>query len=136
MHRWTVAVLAGVLLVVGTAVALSAGDWISPGETRHQPTGIAFLGQGGDPLVILVEFDWPHDGWCSGQFTVGAAEDATQVRIYEVVSRTVRPGASCAGLGSDGVHAYADLTLAAPFGTRTAVRASDDMTLPIRHRGP
>ncbi len=40
-----------------------------------------------------------------------------------------------AGLGSDGRMAWADLTLSAPLGTRTAVRATDGHPLPVLQLG-
>lgn len=119
--------------VLATAAAYF-GRRVGPAETRHRPVAVRLLGEGGDPLVIMIGIEWAADGWCSGQFTVTAAETSTEVRVHDVVSRTTKPGDACAGLGSDGRMAWADLVLSAPIGTRTAIRAADGHVLPIMRR--
>ncbi|MEV4516022.1 hypothetical protein AB0K00_44570 [Dactylosporangium sp. NPDC049525] len=133
MRRWIVVVLAFAVLA---AAAVYFGRRVGPAETRHRPVAIRFLGEGGDPLVIMVGIEWHADGWCSGQFTVTAAETATEVRVFDVVSRTPRRGGDCAGLGSDGRMAWVNLTMSAPLGARTAVRAADGYVLPVMKIGP
>ena len=120
-------------------VAAAAGYFgrdTDPPETRHRPVAIRLLGQGGDPLVIMVGIEWHSDGWCSGQLTVTAAETSTEVRVFDVVDSTPPRGGECAGLGSDGRMAWVDLTMSAPLGARTAVRAADGYVLPIMKTGP
>ncbi|WP_326999705.1 hypothetical protein OHA72_31765 [Dactylosporangium sp. NBC_01737] len=133
MRRWVVIVLAFAVLA---AAAVHFGRRVGPPQTRHQPVAIRFLGEGGDPLVIMVGIEWHADGWCSGQFVVTAAETSTEVRVFDVVSRTPRGNGGCAGLGSDGRTAWVDLTMSAPLGARTAVRAADGHVLPIVKTGP
>jgi hypothetical protein len=98
--------------------------------TELAPQRVRLLGEGGDPLVIMIGVHWTKDGWCSGQFTVRATETATQVRVGNVISVEHSKGL-CAGLGTSDQTAWADLTLAAPLGDREVVRASDGSLLPI-----
>ena len=85
----------------------------------------------GDPLVLAVAVQWTKEGYCAGQFEVEATETATEVRVGTVTSRE-REGMLCAGLGTVDNLAWVDIHLAAPLGTRSAVRASDGATLPLR----
>ncbi|MFF5227902.1 hypothetical protein [Dactylosporangium sp. NPDC000521] len=133
MRHWWIVLLGFAGLVV---TALFYGDAAGPAQTRHRPTAYSDLGPGGDPDTIVIRFDWPHDGWCSGQFTIAAAETSTEVRVGDVVSKTQRPGANCAGLGSDGTTAWDSLTLSRPLGDRRVVRADDGAALPYVRRGP
>jgi hypothetical protein len=133
VRHWWIVVVAFAGLV---AAALWFGAAIGPGETRHRPTAYTLLGEGGAPNVIMIGFGWPHDGYCSGQFQVTAAETVTEVRVYDVVNRPPRGGGGCAGLGSDGVTAWAGLELSKPLGDRKVVRAEDGEGLPYIRRGP
>ena len=131
--RIAVAVAVPVALVLLVAGCLGAGPLsvIGVDERRVEPRSVALLGQGGDPLVVMVRFPWPGDGFCSGQFHVDAVETATQVRIGTVVSRVTRWGGSCAGLGTVDGMAAAELRLSAPLGLREVVRARDGDPLPV-----
>lgn len=100
-------------------------------ETRLEPQRVSVLGQGGDPLVLMVGVTWTEEGYCDGQFEVHATESATEVRIGTVVSRE-EPGMLCAGLGTAGNTAWTSVYLAAPLGERQAVRESDGFVLPVR----
>lgn len=133
MRYWGVVILLFAGLV---GAALYFGDEIGPPETRHRPTAYSDLGEGGDPDTIMIGFEWPHDGWCSGQFSITAAETPTEVRVHDIVSRTPRAGSECAGLGSDGSMAWEGLTLSAPLGDRKVVCAEDGHVLPYLRRGP
>jgi hypothetical protein len=44
------------------------------------------LGEGGDPLVVMIGVTWTKNGYCSGQFKVQATETATEVRVGTVLS--------------------------------------------------
>jgi hypothetical protein len=99
-------------------------------ETQLQPQAVHLLGDGGDPLVVMVGVTWTKDGYCSGQFTVQATESATEIRIGAVTSREYRYG-SCAGLGTEANMAWAPLRLTSPPGQRAFVRASDGAHLPL-----
>ncbi len=96
----------------------------------------AELGQGGDPLVIMIGVAWAADGYCSGQFTVRAAESAAEIRVSAVVEQVMPQGSACAGLGSVDGTARAPLRLAAPLGDRPVIRDSDGLRLPDRTRIP
>jgi len=98
--------------------------------TELAPERVRLLGDGGDPLVILIGAHWTKPGYCSGQFTVQATETATQVRVDNVISREHSKG-GCAGLGTADETAWADVRLTAPLGDRPVVRTSDGAHLPI-----
>ena len=131
--RIAVAVAAPVALVLAVAGCLGAGPLSVIGvDERHvEPQSVALLGQGGDPLVGVVRFPWPGDGFCSGQFHVDAAETATQVRVGTVVSRVTRWNGACAGIGTLDGMASAELRLSAPLGLREVIRATDGAPLPV-----
>jgi hypothetical protein len=135
MRRWKV-------VVVALAVAVLAGTVVhvwrtaEPAATRHRPVAIRLLGEGGDPLVIMIGIEWPADGWCSGQLTVTATETSSEVRVSDVVSRTPRGDGGCAALGTYRGMAWVGLAMAAPLGTRTAVRAAGGDALPVMASGP
>jgi len=124
-----------VLIVAAIAcVALLVAGLLWPDrveETRHQPEAVRLLGEGGDPLVIMIGVTWSQEGYCSGQFSVQATETASEVRVGTVVSRESRGGGGCAGLGTLNGMAWTDLRLASPLDRRVVVRASDGQRLPI-----
>ena len=97
--RHLVIAVIAVLVLGGVGLAIAGynghGPFAAPGvvETRHEPEVIRELGEGGDPLVIMVGFAWPEDGYCSGQFHVSAVETATEVRVGPVISRLLNPKA-------------------------------------------
>ena len=99
-------------------------------ETYLQPQAIRLLGEGGDPLVVMVGVLWAKDGYCSGQFTARATETATEIRVGTVKSREHSSG-DCAGVGTWEDMAFAELRLASPVGDRVVVRDSDGASLPI-----
>jgi hypothetical protein len=99
-------------------------------ELELQPQSAARLGEGGDPLIIMIGVRWTKEGWCSGQFTVHGTETATEVHVSNVISREYRYG-SCAGLGTLNNMAWADLRLSAPLGNRVVIRNSDGARLPV-----
>lgn len=101
-----------------------------PEQLRHRPVAVRQLGEGGDPLVIMIGIEWAHDGWCSGQLSVTATETPAEVRVDDVVDRPPHGDGGCAGLGTINSRAWVDLTLSAPLGTRAVVRASDGVVLP------
>lgn len=98
--------------------------------THVEVEGVRGLSTSGDPLVLVVVFPWPHDGFCSGQFTASVQETDREVRVGQVTSVEHRGGA-CAGLGTQNGWAGASLTLDRPVGTRAVVRASDGALLPV-----
>jgi hypothetical protein len=98
--------------------------------TELQPQAVRLLGEGGDPLVILIGVHWTKDGWCSGQFTVQATEYPTEIRVSNVTSREYHFG-DCADLGTAEGMAWADVHLSAPLGERAVVRDSDGTRLPV-----
>jgi hypothetical protein len=104
-------------------------------ETRLQPQAAMLLGEGGDPLVVMIGVPWSKDGYCSGQFTVSGTETATEVRVGTVVSIEHSTG-GCAGLGTADHTAWAPLRLTSPLGDRVIVRDSDGARLPVRTNGP
>ena len=48
-------------------------------------------GSGGDPNVVYVRFRWTADGYCSGQFSVQASEDAAIWHIFDDCDIGVQP---------------------------------------------
>jgi hypothetical protein len=102
-------------------------------ETQLQPQVIRLLGEGGDPLVVMVGVTWTKDGYCSGQFTATATETATEIRTGAIISREYR-FEDCAGIGTTDNMAWAELRLAMPLGNRVVVRESDEVRLPVLAR--
>jgi hypothetical protein len=133
--KWVAIVVACAVLGYGIAgcVGLVTVPFGPVVVTRLEPEAIAFLGEGGDPYVVVVGFPWTKDGYCSGQFHVSAVESATTIRVGTVVSRESRFGA-CAGLGTANNMAWVDLRLSLPPGDRSFVRDSDGASLPVRDR--
>ena len=121
-------IAAAALAFVGYYGSGPFGSTLGVSVKNLAPDAYAIPGEGVDPLVIAVLFHWPEDGFCSGQFSVSATETAEEVRVSDVTSREYR-GGSCAGLGTVNGTAGAELTLAAPLGTRKVVRASDGTVL-------
>ena len=93
-----------------------------------QPEAVQGLGQGGDPLVVLVLFRCPDGRYCSGQFTATASETDQQVRVSDVTSREFR-GVGCAGLRTVNGRATTNLELTKPPADREVVRVSDSTRL-------
>ncbi|WP_328476078.1 hypothetical protein OHA21_20980 [Actinoplanes sp. NBC_00393] len=131
-RRLAVAGLAA-LAVTGLGLVAAAHHGVGPlvPEQELRPEKAALLGEGGDPLVLMVGVPWSEDGYCDGQFTARAIETATEVRVGAVISR-VFPGQFCDGLGTIDDTAWVGVHLAAPVGNRTVVRADDNSTLPVR----
>jgi len=77
-----------------------------------------------------IGFTWRGGGYCAGQFKVTATETATEVTVGDVISREYSRGA-CAGLGTTDSIAWVPLTLAGPLGSRSVVRQSDGVALPV-----
>jgi hypothetical protein len=119
----------GILSIVLAAIMLATVALNRLGTTRIEPQDYALLGEGGDPLVVMVGFPWAEDGFCSGQFTIEVTETATEIRVGAVVSRNVHIGA-CAGIGTLDGRAAVGAFLSAPLGDRRVIRASDGAELP------
>ncbi len=135
--RYLVSAVLAVLVLGGLWLAIvwhyGHGPFAAPGivETRHEPEVMRELGEGGDPLVVMVGYFWPEDGYCSGQFHVSAIEGAAEVRVGTVISRLLTRDGGCAGLGTSSNRAWAELRLVAPLGNRRVVRDSDGAPLPF-----
>ncbi len=135
--RHLVSAVIAVLVLGGVWLAIAGyyghGAFAAPGvvETRHEPEVMRELGEGSDPLVVMVGFAWPEDGYCSGQFRVAAIESSTEVRVGTVISRLLTRDGNCAGLGTSDSQAWAELRLAAPLENRRVVRDSDGAPLPF-----
>lgn len=132
-----VAVLAAAVAVAGGGLAFAGYEGIGPLAprlgvvvTRAVPESVMGPGSAGDPLTVTILFPWPHDGFCSGQFTVSATETDRVVRVSDVTSREVRRG-SCAGLGTTDGTAGVGLTLDRPLGERVVVREGDGVALAV-----
>lgn len=100
-------------------------------ETRWMPVAVAAGDGGDDARMMTVEFPWPHDGYCSGQFTVNVTETPTEVRVGQVVSQEPNRGQACGGIGTNGTFAVTFVRLAIPLGGRAVVRAGDSQPLPV-----
>ena len=81
------AVVLGGLAIVGYYGRVQLGARLEASISHLQPEAVQGLGQGGDPLVVLVLFRCPDGRYCSGQFTVTASETDQQVRVSDVTSR-------------------------------------------------
>jgi hypothetical protein len=131
-----VAVVSGVIgviaLVVGVLALTGRGPFAAePEELTLRPLQVRTLGEGGDPLVVSVMFQWPEEGFCSGQFTVTARESKSTVSLSEVKGFRMPPDTPCAGLGTLDGLASAVLTLEAPLGDRAVTRAVDGRSVPV-----
>jgi hypothetical protein len=133
-RRWLNAIAAIAVAVVTVAAVLFGVQEVRSlvRETSLQPQAVRLLGEGGDPLVVLVGVTWTEDGYCPGEFHVHATETTTKVKVGAVIRRTLLFGGTCAGVGTVNRMAWAELTLASPLGTRVAIRNSDGVVLPIR----
>ncbi len=130
--KWaTAAAFAGAALVAAAIFLDRNQVWLSDvSEVSIQPEFVTPVGTTGDPLHVLVGFAYTENGYCTGQFHAKASETPTQIRVGAVISRTYSHG-NCAGLGSNGRFAVADLTLRSPTGRRLVVRDSDGVALPV-----
>jgi hypothetical protein len=131
-RRLVVVTAVALVLAVVAAVYLDREQLLFGPATdvSIQPRFVSPVGDGGDPLVVMVGFTWTETGYCYGQFHVKANESTTQVRVGPVISRTYSRGA-CAGLGTDGKLAWTNMTLVSPIGRRAVVRDSDGVALPV-----
>jgi len=124
-------VLMGAGVAVAALVFLLDRRQLGVSETLLQPQSVMLLPPGNDPRRIDVGVVWLKPGWCVGQFRAEATETATEVWLGTVVSRE-DPNGNCAGMGTGGKMAWAELTLKAPFGARKPIRASDGVVLQVR----
>jgi hypothetical protein len=99
-------------------------------EESLQPQAVSLLPEGNDPHVISIGVTWTESGWCVGQFQATAIETTTEVRLGTVVSR-LYANDMCAGVGTAGNMAWADLRLASPLRGRLVIRSSDGAALPV-----
>jgi hypothetical protein len=132
-RRLRLTVLAAGLTVV-VALGITA-VWLMSRSvvTELPPERISTLGEGGDPLVIMIGVPWREDGYCTGQFTVTATESAAEIRVSTVQSRAKGSG-TCAEVGTEDNFAWAPLHLQIPLGGRSVLRASDGKLLPVTGR--
>lgn len=121
--RWLLHLLAACAMLAGVA---ACSDHVT--VTQLEPQSYRMLGEGGDPLVILIGVTWTKDGYCPGQFRVEGTETTTEVRVGYVTSREHSRGA-CAGVGTVNSTAWADLHLTSPLGDRAVIRDSDGARL-------
>jgi hypothetical protein len=136
--RYVISALIAVVVTAGACLVFAGWHGNGPfaalkvdEETRHQPEVVLTLGEGGDPLVVMIGFAWFEEGYCSGQFHVSATETPTEVRVGTVIGRILNRYGSCAGLGTSNNRAWAELRLETPLGNRRVVRDSDGAVLPI-----
>lgn len=124
-------VICGVLWLVAEGYR-GRGPLAALGVTvsEHPPVAVRLLGEGADPLVIMIGVRWTTDGYCGGQFTVQATQTQTEVRVGTVTSREYHYG-MCPGLGTVDGMAWAHLELTSPLGDRPVVRDSDGTRLPV-----
>jgi hypothetical protein len=130
-RRSVILLVATVALVVVLLVLVRRPWEAGVTEKSLQPQAVMLLPPGNDPRVGEVGVLWTKPGWCVGQFRAEATETATEVWLGTVVSRE-DPNGACAGVGTGGKMAWAELTLKAPFGARKPIRASDGVALPVR----
>jgi hypothetical protein len=130
--KWAAAAAFALATLIAAAVYLDRNQiWLGDVyEASISPEFVTPVGTNGDPLNVLVGFAYTETGYCAGQFHAKAKESATQIRVGAVISRTYS-GGNCAGLGSNGKTAVADLALDSPIGKRLVVRDSDGVALPV-----
>jgi hypothetical protein len=127
------ALLVTTFLIIGLPLGLVIGYRIyqeSGPQIPLEPQSVTLLPPGNDPRQIDVNVIWLQNGWCLGQFRAQATETTTQVRLGPVIDHEY-PNGPCAGIGSNGRFAYAELKLNAPLGHRSVIRTSDGATLPV-----
>lgn len=124
-----------VLGVLLAALLLITGVWRPFSVRTLTPEGVARLGAGGDPAVVMVYFGWGESGYCPEQFTVTADETASRVVVGQVVNTEPQFSIirSCAGVGTLNGMAGVPLRLAAPVGDREVRRALDGATLAVQN---
>lgn len=122
---WTLAFT--VLVMVGVAVRLATID-TGASPTLIKPDSVSVTV---NSRVIEVGFPWVGNGFCDGQFTVEVHESANEVTVGQVADHGHR-GGPCAGIGHEGGHAFVDVTLAVPLGTRPVIRAIDGVPLSVQ----
>lgn len=115
------------LVVAGVAVCLATVDTRTR-PTLIKPDSVILMA---DSHEIEVGFPWIGTEYCVGQFTVEVHESPTEIAIGQVADHGHR-GGPCAGIGHEGDHAYVDVTLAAPLGSRPVVRTIDGTRLSVQ----
>ena len=130
-------VMAVVVLIFAVLGCVAAGyrgrgplSTLGVTESELLPQAVRLLGEGGDPLVILIGVHWTKDGWCLGQFTVQATETPAEIRVSNVTSREFHYG-MCDGVGTADNMAWAEVRLSTPLGNRAVVRDSGGARLPV-----
>ncbi|MER7073496.1 hypothetical protein [Terrabacter sp. NPDC000476] len=140
MRRRTVAVVAAVVVgvvgltgLVGVLLGRAGVGPLrdEPARVSLAPVGVQLLGEGGDPLVVMVVFPWTQDGICVGQVAVAASETASAVSVEQVTGFAEPQGRACAGVGTDGRTASVELRLASPLGERAVTRRVDGAAVPV-----
>ncbi len=134
-RRRAVGLVVAVVAVVAIGAALLLTGILKPNLHRDlTPTSVAELGEGGDPLTLVVLFPWPEEGFCSGQFRVTAQETSSTVTISQVhdTDPLFSLHRDCGGIGVRDGLASAEVTLQAPLGDRPVGRAVDGARLDVR----
>lgn len=101
-------------------------------ETPIQPQ-IVMLGT--DPRTISVGVTWLEGGWCLGGFEARATETSNVVHVAMILRQFTHGDGACADVGTIYNTAWADVTLKAPVGSRSVVRSSDGVQLPVLAQG-
>ncbi len=111
-----------------------AENWKALALTTFLIIGVPLaLGVGlyADQRLMEVSVITPSNGQCLVRLLAEATETTTQVRFGQLIAHAYPHGPCAAATSSDVRLSWTGLTLKAPLGRRSAVRASDGATLPV-----
>jgi hypothetical protein len=130
LRRWLPFLVAAVVIVgipAGIVVGMRAYQPSGVTETSIQPQAVRL---GTDSRTISVGVTWLENGWCLGEFEASATETSSEIGVA-VIHKRFPHGGNCAGVGTVYNTAWADVALNARVGTRSIVRSSDGVPLPV-----
>jgi hypothetical protein len=122
-------------LIIGVPLMLGVGFYadqrLRARDLRLEPQSVMLPSPGIDPRHVEVSVITPSNDQCLVRLRAEATETTTQVRFGHLIAHVYPHGPCAAATSSDGRLSWTGLTLKAPLGRRSAVRASDGATLPV-----
>ena len=122
--------LVAALVIVGIPGILVAAGLVYQRTGYHDVAVKPVAVRPGADRALSVGVQWLTGGMCLGELTARATETPSVVKV-SVTDRVYTRGGACAGVGTTYNMAWADVTLAQPLGSRSAVRSSDGAVLPV-----